>query len=177
MRFYLSRALCQVNQSWQFWGCHWFNIFRFDHVCISIAFLKWEVITIGRVSCLHYPTPVSRNRNRSRDEARQRETDVGQDHSVREGDYCMTEMMQVNVPLVVLCQCKLNSRCRAVHIFHLNIFELLHILPPQAAAQAKAEPKPAVIDGFGLACRLWKPEPLKARPKPRLSGQAGPEHH
>jgi hypothetical protein len=71
----------------------------------------------------------------------------------------------------------LNSRCRAMHFCGLNIFDLLCILPPQAAAQAKAKPKPAVFDGFGLACRFQKPEPSKARPKPWLSGQAGPEHH
>jgi hypothetical protein len=40
----------------------------------------------------------------------------------------------------------------AVHFCVLNIFVFLRILPPQAAAQAKAKPKPAVFDGFGLAC-------------------------
>jgi len=69
----------------------------------------------------------------------------------------------------------LNSRCRAMHFCVLNIFDLLCILPPQAAAQAKAKPKPAVFDCFGLACRSRKPEPSKARPKPWLSGQAGPD--
>jgi len=64
-----------------------------------------------------------------------------------------------------------------MHFRVLNIFNLLCILPPQAAAQAKAKPKPAMFDGFGLACRSQKPEPSKARPKLRLSGQAGPEHH
>ena len=31
--------------------------------------------------------------------------------------------------------------------------------------------------GFGSADLFGKPEPLKARPKPWLWGQAGPEHH
>ena len=66
--------------------------------------------------------------------------------------------------------CILNSHCRTVYIY-------IHILPPRAAAWAKAEPKPAVINGSGPACRFRKPEPSKARPKLRLSGQAGPEHH
>jgi len=48
---------------------------------------------------------------------------------------------------------------------------------PQAAAQAKPSQSRAVNDGFGPACGFWKPKPLKARPKPRLSGQAGPAHH
>jgi hypothetical protein len=93
---------------------------------------------------------------------------------VHENGERMTEITQVNISLVVPM---LNSRCRPMHLCGLNIFDLLRILPPQAAAQAKAKPKPAVFDGFGLACRFQKPEPSKARPKPRLSGQAGPEHH
>jgi hypothetical protein len=48
---------------------------------------------------------------------------------------------------------------------------------PSTIVLAKAEPKPAIIDGSGLACRFQKPELLKARPKPWLSGQAGLEHH
>ena len=35
----------------------------------------------------------------------------------------------------------------------------------------------AVIDGFGLAWGLTKPEPPQAKPKLGLSGQAGPEQH
>ena len=66
--------------------------------------------------------------------------------------------------------CILNSCCGTVQI-------RIRILPPRAAAWAKAEPKPAVIDGSGPACGFRKPEPSKARPKPRLSGQAGPAHH
>ena len=71
----------------------------------------------------------------------------------------------------------LNSHCRAMHFYGLNIFDLLCILPPQAMAQAKAKPKPAMFDSFGLACRFQKLEPSKARPKPWLSGQARLEHH
>jgi hypothetical protein len=35
----------------------------------------------------------------------------------------------------------------------------------------------AVSGGFGSAHILTKPEPAQAEPKPRLLGQAGPEHH
>ncbi|KAG1785301.1 uncharacterized protein HD556DRAFT_1531647 [Suillus plorans] len=49
--------------------------------------------------------------------------------------------------------------------------------PTRAAAQARAGPKPAVICGFGPAWIFCRPEPSEARPKPRLLGQAGPEHH
>jgi hypothetical protein len=59
----------------------------------------------------------------------------------------------------------LDTRCRAMHFLVLNIFNLLCVLPPQAAAQAKAKPKPTVFDDFGLACRFQKPEPSKARPE------------
>jgi hypothetical protein len=34
-----------------------------------------------------------------------------------------------------------------------------------------------VIDGFGPAWHLRKPKPPQAKPKPGLSGQAGPEQH
>ncbi|KAG2337353.1 hypothetical protein BDR05DRAFT_952689 [Suillus weaverae] len=47
----------------------------------------------------------------------------------------------------------------------------------RAAAQARAEPKPAITGGFGPAWNFRKPKPSEARPKPRLSSQAGPEHH
>ncbi|KAG1829283.1 hypothetical protein EV424DRAFT_1535895 [Suillus variegatus] len=46
-----------------------------------------------------------------------------------------------------------------------------------AAAQAKAEPKPAITGGFGLAWNFRKPKPSEARPKPWLLSQAGLEHH
>ena len=35
----------------------------------------------------------------------------------------------------------------------------------------------AMFDGIGLAWCLRKPKPPQARPKPGLSGQAGPEQH
>jgi hypothetical protein len=35
----------------------------------------------------------------------------------------------------------------------------------------------ALNNGFGLAQHLRKPKPPRAKPKPGLSGQAGPEHH
>ena len=57
------------------------------------------------------------------------------------------------------------------------ILWFITILNPQAAARARPSQSRAVIDGFGLAWRFWKLKPLKARPKPWLSGQAGPEHH
>ncbi|KAG1719239.1 hypothetical protein EDB19DRAFT_1786352 [Suillus lakei] len=47
----------------------------------------------------------------------------------------------------------------------------------RAAAQARAKPKPAIVGGFGPAWIFCKPKPSEARPKPRLSSQAGPEHH
>jgi hypothetical protein len=50
--------------------------------------------------------------------------------------------------------CILNSRYAAVHFCALNIFDLYCILPAWAAARAKAEPKPAVIDGSGPACKF-----------------------
>ncbi|KAG2108894.1 uncharacterized protein F5147DRAFT_798845 [Suillus discolor] len=49
--------------------------------------------------------------------------------------------------------------------------------PTRAMAQARAGPKPAVICGFGPAWIFCRPEPSEARPKLRLLGQAGPEHH
>ena len=57
--------------------------------------------------------------------------------------------------------CILNSCYVAMHLCVLNMFDLYCILPLWAAARAKAEPKPAVIDGFGPACRFRKPEPSK----------------
>ena len=47
----------------------------------------------------------------------------------------------------------------------------------KAGAQAEPGQSQAVIDGFGLAWGLTKPEPPQAKPKPGLSGQAGPEQH
>ena len=43
----------------------------------------------------------------------------------------------------------------------------------------KPWPRPgqAMFDGFGLTWCLRKPKPPQARPKPGLSGQAGPEQH
>ena len=58
-----------------------------------------------------------------------------------------------------------------------NYIVIYYDLTPQTVAQARPSQSRAVIDGFGLAWRFWKPKPLKARPKPWLSGQAGPEHH
>jgi hypothetical protein len=45
------------------------------------------------------------------------------------------------------------------------------------STQARAEPKPAVTGGFGLAWNFCKPKPSEARPKLQLSSQARPEHH
>ena len=50
-------------------------------------------------------------------------------------------------------------------------------LPTKAAAWAKPSQGQAVFDGLGLAWVLRKPKPAQAKPKPRLSGQAGPEQH
>ena len=47
----------------------------------------------------------------------------------------------------------------------------------KAAACAKPSQGQAVSCGFGLAHPLREPEPPQAKPKPRLLGQAGPEHH
>ena len=47
----------------------------------------------------------------------------------------------------------------------------------KARAQAGPGQSQAVIDGFGLAWGLTKPEPPQAKPKPGLSGQAGLEQH
>jgi Endonuclease-reverse transcriptase len=44
-------------------------------------------------------------------------------------------------------------------------------------AWAKPSRGQAAVEGFGLAWDFRKPRPPQARPKPRLSGQAGPEHH
>ena len=41
----------------------------------------------------------------------------------------------------------------------------------------RSRARPSRGRGFGLAQLLRKPEPSQAGPKPRLSGQAGPEHH
>jgi hypothetical protein len=46
-----------------------------------------------------------------------------------------------------------------------------------AVAQAEPDQSQVVIDGFGPACSSPKLEPSEARPRPRLSGQGGPEHH
>ena len=63
----------------------------------------------------------------------------------------------------------LNSCCRAMHFCGLNIFDLLCILPPQAVAQAKVKPKPAVFDSFGtwLWPGLWisKARAIKSQAK------------
>jgi hypothetical protein len=48
---------------------------------------------------------------------------------------------------------------------------------PKAAAWAKPSQGQAVFKGFGLAWDFKKPKPPQARPKPGLSGQAGPEQH
>ena len=47
--------------------------------------------------------------------------------------------------------------------------------PTKAAAWARPSQGQALFDGFGLAWVLRKPKPAQAKPKPRLSGQAGPE--
>ena len=44
-------------------------------------------------------------------------------------------------------------------------------------AWAKPSQGQAVVDGFGLAQDFRRPKPPQARPKPWLSGQAGPEYH
>lgn len=44
-------------------------------------------------------------------------------------------------------------------------------------AQAGPGRSQATKVGSGSADLFGKPEPLKARPKPWLWGQAGPEHH
>ena len=48
----------------------------------------------------------------------------------------------------------INPGCRLDLWYILIIFRFNRHLPPQAAAQAKAKPKPAVIDGFGPASRF-----------------------
>ena len=53
----------------------------------------------------------------------------------------------------------------------------MNFLHTKAAAWAKPGQGQAVIDSFGLALDFRKPKPAQARPKPWLSGQAGPEHH
>jgi hypothetical protein len=47
----------------------------------------------------------------------------------------------------------------------------------KAAAWAKPSQGQAVFGGFGLAWGLRKPKPARAKPKPGLLGQAGPEQH
>ena len=47
----------------------------------------------------------------------------------------------------------------------------------KAAAWAKPSWSQAVFGGFGLAWGLREPKPAQAKPKPGLSGQAGPEQH
>jgi hypothetical protein len=47
----------------------------------------------------------------------------------------------------------------------------------QAMAQALPGPSQAKANDFGLAYDFFRPEPAEARPKPWLSGQAGPAHH
>jgi len=54
------------------------------------------------------------------------------------------------------------------------MFSICHI---KAVAQAKPSRSQAVAGGFGLAWVFRKPKPSQAKPKPRLSGQAGPEQH
>ena len=58
----------------------------------------------------------------------------------------------------------------------LIILWFIAILAPRAAAQARPSQSRAVTRHWWLWPGL-KPTPSKARPKPRLSGQAGPEHH
>ena len=48
---------------------------------------------------------------------------------------------------------------------------------PEAAAQARAEPEPALPRAFGLGLKFYRPRLSKAEPKPGLSGRAGPAHH
>jgi hypothetical protein len=80
--------------------------------------------------------------------------DVNYNHSVHENGEQMSEIVQVNISFVVpICTCSIH----AVGLCTLPctpIFNLLGILPPQATAQAKAKPKPAVFDGNGLAYRF-----------------------
>jgi len=52
-----------------------------------------------------------------------------------------------------------------------------HCCVPKAAAWAKPSQSQAPSRGFGPAQGFTKPEPPKAKPKPGLLGQAGPEHH
>ncbi|KAI0289156.1 hypothetical protein B0F90DRAFT_1826691 [Multifurca ochricompacta] len=59
---------------------------------------------------------------------------------------------------------------------HIQLYVIKFSLP-KAAAWAKPGQGQAVCDGFGSAQTLGKPEPPQAKPKPRLLGQAGPEHH
>ena len=51
------------------------------------------------------------------------------------------------------------------------------ILNLQAAAQAQAEPKPSWAWAQSSGLKIVEPRPLKAEPKPGLSGRAGPAHH
>jgi hypothetical protein len=48
---------------------------------------------------------------------------------------------------------------------------------PKAGAWAKPGQGQAVSGGFGPAQVSRKPKPPRAKPKPGLLGQAGPEHH
>ena len=89
-------------------------------------------------------------------------------HRVSVGTYTLKLLVLIVV---------INPGCRHDLQYILIIFRFNRHLPPRAVAQAKAKPKPAVIDGFGPASRFRKPKPSKARPKPWLSGQAGPAHH
>jgi hypothetical protein len=64
----------------------------------------------------------------------------------------------------------------ALTSLHRDLNENLNIL---LFYHTKPGPKPgqALFAGFGLAWGLGKPKPPQAKPKPGLSGQAGPEQH
>ena len=56
-------------------------------------------------------------------------------------------------------------------IYAMLCFLHIWVIGP-GLGQSQAKPSQANILAFGLACDFTKPEPPKARPKPRLSGQA-----
>jgi hypothetical protein len=64
----------------------------------------------------------------------------------------------------ILSTCRDKFSCMSLYspINDTLIYSILCILCTWAAAQARAEPKPAIIDGFGPAWRLWELKPLKA---------------
>ena len=66
-------------------------------------------------------------------------------HRVSVGTYTLKLLLLIVV---------INPGCRHDLQYILIIFRFNRHLPPRAVAQAKAKPKPAVIDGFGLACRF-----------------------